>query len=224
MIEIAAAIWARGAACEKIAKPRRPEDRLRISSRSLATCLCCVAVACWLSVGGFRALAQAADVPIALQVELLARLLWYERVLQKSTSKEVVVLVIERRDHPESKLASAQLSAQLDRIKQLGGKAVIHTRVAYESIEQIARIVAQRRPYLIYWSKALGSAAKDFARQHPSLALLTVAADSYDATHGAVLGFELASSKPRIVLSLEQARAQKLDFSAQVLRVVRVLP
>jgi hypothetical protein len=171
-----------------------------------------------------RAHAQDANVPIALQVELLARLLWYERGLQKSDGKEVVVLVVERRGDPDSKLTAAQLTAQLERIKELGGKVVSHTRVSYESAAQLARVIEQRRPYLVYWSKGLAGVSKELAVQLQSRALLTVSSDGYDPSHGTVLGFELESSKPRIVLNLKQARLQKLDFSAQVLRVVRVLP
>lgn len=163
------------------------------------------------------------DVPIALQVELLARLLWYERELQKSASNEVVALVIERRGDPESTHAAAQLTAQFDRIKALGGKNVSHARVSYESTEQIRKVVEQRRPYLIYLSKNLGGIAQQLAALFQGRALLTVSADASDTSHRAVLGFELESSKPRIVLNLKQARAQNLDFNAQVLRVVRVL-
>jgi hypothetical protein len=181
-------------------------------------------LACCLGLTSARARAQDAEVPIALQVDLLARLLWYERGLQQSLSKQIIVLVVERRGDPDSKHAAAQLAAQLDRVKELGGKVISHTRVSYESAEQISRIIDQRRPYLIYLSKGLGGAAKELARLLQGRALLTVGTSGSDPLQGAVLGFELASSKPRIVFNLKQARAQKLNFSAQVLRVVRVLP
>jgi hypothetical protein len=193
--------------------------------RRLATRTWCVALlACWLGFALVRAQAQEANVPIALQVELLARLLWYERSLQKDVSKELVVLVLERRGDADSQHTAAQLSAQLDRVKELGGKAVSHTRVTYETTAQIARIIEQRRPYLIYFSKGMRGVAKEVVRVQPNRALLTVSTDGYDPSDAVVLGFELESSKPRIVLNLKHARAQKLDFSAQVLRVVRVVP
>ena len=171
-----------------------------------------------------RSYAQDTRVPIALQVELLARLLWYERGLQKSAAKGVVVLVVERRGDAGSTQAAAQLTAQFDRIQELGGKLVSHTRVSYESIEQLRRVIEQRRPYLVYLSKGLSGVAKQLAPLLQGRTLLTVSADGDDPAPLAVLSFELESSKPRIVLNLKQARAQKLDFSAQVLRVVRVLP
>ncbi len=181
-------------------------------------------LACWLGFVLVRAQAQDTSVPIALQVELLARLLWYERDLQKDASKELVVLVVERRADAGSQHTAAQLSAQLDRIKELGGKAVSHTRVTYETAEQLGRAVEQRRPYLVYLSRGLRGVAKELVRMLPERVLLTVSADRYDPSDGVVLSFELESSKPRIVLNLKNARAQKLDFSAQVLRVVRVVP
>jgi YfiR/HmsC-like len=185
---------------------------------------CAAVFGCWLAIAVARAQAQDANVPIALQVELLARLLWYERGLQKDPSKELGVLVIERRGDADSQHTAAQLSAQLGRIQELGGKVVSQLRVTYESAQQVGRIVDQRRPYLIYLSKGLRWLAKELVRMQPNRALLIVSTDGYDASEGVVLGFELQSSKPRIVLSLKNARAQKLDFSAQVLRVVRVVP
>jgi YfiR/HmsC-like len=181
-------------------------------------------MACWLGLTLLPARAQEAEVPIALQVELLARLLWYERELQKSAGKELVALVVARRGDPDSSHAAAQVIAQLDRVKELGGKVVKHTLVSYESADQLGRIVQQRRPYLIYWSKGMAGSTKELGRLPQEGSVLTVNAGRYAGTSGSVLGFELASSKPRIVLNLKQARAQKLDFSAQVLRVVRVLP
>lgn len=171
-----------------------------------------------------RAHAQDLEVPVGLQVELLARLLWYERGLQKSAAREIGVLIVARADDPESARAAAQLAAQFDRIKQVAGKPVRHSYVTYESSEQMLKLIDQQKPYLIYLSTSLAHAAASLARELVGSAVLTVSADSGDTAVGAVLGFELESSKPHIMLNLKQARAQKLDFSAQVLRVVRVLP
>ena len=201
------------------------EGDVPIPSRRVWTYCSVIAVLlCWLGLAMPYVRAQDTFVPIALQVELLARLLWYERGLQKSASKEIVVLVVDRRGDADSLQTSAQLSAQLDRIRELGGKVVQHTRVSYESAEQLRRILDQRRPYLLYLSKGLNAGAKDLAGVLHGRALLTVQAGGRDLTPAAVLSFELESSKPRIVLNLKQARANKLDFTAQVLRVVRVLP
>jgi len=37
-----------------------------------------------------------------------------------------------------------------------------------------------------------------------------------------VLGFELVSSKPRLLVHLSQARKQNVDFRAEVLKLVQI--
>jgi hypothetical protein len=168
--------------------------------------------------------AQESGVPIALQVELLGRVLWYERGLQKSADKELRALIVERAADAASKLAAAQLVAQLERVKQLGGKRVLARRVVYESPEQVGRVLQEQRAYLACLAPGLGKFASDLARVFATRGVLSVSTQGADTARGIVLGFALESGKPRILLNLKQARAQKLDFNAQLLRVVQVVP
>jgi hypothetical protein len=54
------------------------------------------------------------------------------------------------------------------------------------------------------------------------LDVISVAASREYVPLGAVLGFELASGKPRILVNLPQARKQNVDFRADVLKMMRV--
>jgi hypothetical protein len=168
--------------------------------------------------------AEDAGVPVALQVELPSRLLWNERGLQQSLQKEVRALIIERARDPVSGLAAAQLAAQLEQVKALGGKRVVQRRVIFESPEQVGRVVQEQRPYLAYLTPNLAPVTAELSRVLAARGVLSVSTQGADTGRGVVLGFELESGKPRILLNLVQARAQKLDFSAQFLRVVRVVP
>jgi hypothetical protein len=171
-----------------------------------------------------RAGAEEISVPIPLQVELLGRLLWYERGLQRSPERSLNVLVVTRTQDNESARAAAQLSAQLERAKTLAGKTVAFSRVAYESPVQIKRVALERRAYLIYLAPGLEDAMGALASELRGQNVLTVSCVAGDVARGAVLTFELASAKPRIALNLRRARDQKLDFDAQLLRIARVVP
>lgn len=48
------------------------------------------------------------------------------------------------------------------------------------------------------------------------------AVDSYVAG-GAILGFELVSGRPRMVLNLGQAKKQGVAFRAQVMKLMRIV-
>ena len=169
------------------------------------------------------ALGEDISVPVALQVELLDRLLWYERGLQKSPKVPLTVLIVSRAKDNASVRAAGQLAAQLARMKSLGGREFAQQRVVYESPEQLKRAVAEQRSYLVYFAPGFEDVLSAIASQLRGMRVLTVSALGGDVERGAVLAFELASSKPRVVLSLTRGRAQQLDFSAQLLRVARVV-
>jgi hypothetical protein len=192
--------------------------------RGIARRFLALLAGCALIALSLRTRAEDAAVPIALQVELLSRLLWYERGLQRRPEPQLRALILERPRDPLSGRSAAQVAAQLDRVKLLGGKSVSHTRVVYQSLEQIARVAEQERPYLAWITPGFGDVSGELARSLGARGVLSVSSSGPDAVRGVVLGFELASGKPRIMLNLQQARAQKLDFNAQFLRVVRVVP
>ena len=169
------------------------------------------------------ALTEDIGVPIALQVDLLDRLLWYERTLQKSAQQAMVVTVVVRAKDNESLRAAGQIEAQLDRLKKIGGRAVSRRRLVFESAEQLKRAVVEEQTYLLYFASGFGDVLPALANMLRGVRVLTVSTVGRDVERGAVLGFELVSSKPRVVLALARGRAQQLDFSAQLLRVARVV-
>lgn len=193
---------------------------LRVRNATAVACATCVWLALWMCGAG----AEEISVPIPLQVELLDRLLWYERGLQRSAAKELGILIVTRTNNKESARAAAQLGAQLERAKTLAGKSLVFTRVGYESAAQIKKLTIDRRTYLVYLAPGLEDAIGPLASALRGQTVLTVSCVASDVARGAVLGFELASAKPRIALSLARSRDQNLDFAAQLLRVARVVP
>ncbi len=171
-----------------------------------------------------RVAAEEISVPIALQVELLGRLLWYERGLQRSQDKAVAVLVVVRAASKESARGAGQIEAQLARAKNLGGKTLSFRRVVYESPEQLKKAVLEQRSYLLYFAPGCEDVVAAVALALRGVRVLTVSSLAGDVSRGAVLGFELSSSKPGIALNLSRARGQHMDFSAQLLRIARVVP
>jgi hypothetical protein len=178
----------------------------------------------WLGLWVRHADAEAISVPISLQVELLDRLLWYERGLQRRTERTLNALIVTRTQDNESARAAAQVAAQLERVKTLAGKAVAFTRVTYESPAQIKKLTLERHAYLVYLAPGLEEVLGALAAELRGQTVLTVSCVAGDVARGAVLTFELSSAKPRIALNLGRARDQKLDFDAQLLRIARVIP
>ena len=53
--------------------------------------------------------------------------------------------------------------------------------------------------------------------------MLSVAADPGEVPKGIVLGFDLVSGKPKIVVHLGQAKKQEVSFKAEFLKLAKVL-
>lgn len=186
--------------------------------------LCALALVMLISAGSPPVRAADEGVPIALQIELLDRLLWYERRYQREAGKPIGVLVVVRPRDTQSARAAGQLSAALARLDALGGRPVRLSQVELESAAQVARVVRERGAYVVYLAPGLSDVLTDLTRSLAGSPSLTVSAVPTDVDKGVVLGFELSSSKPRIVINLRTARAQLLELSAQLLRIARVLP
>jgi hypothetical protein len=76
---------------------------------------------------------------------------------------------------------------------------------------------------LVYLAPGLGGDVRAIGAGLVGLDVITVSAVGSDVDRGIVLGFELVSSRPRVVVHLAAARAQHLQFSAQFLRLARVV-
>jgi hypothetical protein len=57
-----------------------------------------------------------------------------------------------------------------------------------------------------------------------NVSLLTVGATPEYVESGIVLGFDLVSGRPKLLINLSQARKQQVDFPASVLRLMKVYP
>jgi hypothetical protein len=184
----------------------------------VAVVLCVLAT--WLIAP--RGAAEELTMPIALQVDLLDRVLRFERNYVARGQDPARVVVVQMEDTPASKRAAAQAAASIEEAGTLGGRnatVVVHT---YSSAA--ALLSASRAAAIVFVMPGFSrQELLEIAKAFIAAKILTVTASSAAVESGLALGFELQSSKPRIVVNLPQARAQGLDFNAQLLRLVRVV-
>lgn len=167
-------------------------------------------------------LADEVTVPVDLQLQLLDRVARYERGWATDRSPARVVIV-SRAGSVESQRVASQLTQLLGRSPTLGGRA---TEVRVHSFGGASDLAGQVRgdgADLVYLTPALGPDVPAIARALDGLGVLTVSSVGADVDRGAIVGFELVSTRPRIAINLARAREQRLRFDAQFLRLVRVV-
>lgn len=174
-----------------------------------------------LSVGP-RALAQPASVPPTVQADLVAKLLPYDRNFEKRAGPIVRTLVLVKPGSARSRIAAEAFKSALSNLDRVGGRPHEERIVNYEGAAALAKSCRSERIAVVYVTPDFDGELDALQRALAGVDVLSVSAVSDYVSRGVVLGFELVSGKPKLLLDLPRAKQQHVDFSAAVLRLMKV--
>jgi hypothetical protein len=163
-----------------------------------------------------------AVVPPPLQVELLSKVLRYDRNFAGRAGAQARVLVVYVAEAPDSESVARQLMAALQAQPRLGGVVHQDALVAFQSVTALAQLIQQSDASLVLLAPGLSPRASALAAALDGAFCLTVSSTPEGVREGLVLGFDLLSSKPKMLFNLTQARRQHGDFGAEVLQLMTV--
>lgn len=168
--------------------------------------------------------ASAAEVtvPIDLQLQLLGKVARFERGFGSKGGAPATVVIVTKPGVTASSRAGAQLSAGFAKQSSLAGRPLTVKSVDFQSAAALRQ--AAQDAAIVYVTPGLDNEIGSIAASFSGSATLTVAAAGADVEKGIALGFALEGSRPRILVNLVQARAQRLDFNSQLLRLAKVVP
>lgn len=166
--------------------------------------------------------ADEVSVPVELQIALLDRVLRYETRFAGESSP-VHVLVVRRDGSAESARVTTQLVAELNRTGRLGGRTLEVDPVTYTSPSSLRGEVDAAHARIVYLSAGLADVVPAIGASDVGDGVITVSAVGAYVELGAVLGFELHSSRPRIAVNLGSSRDRGLRFDPRFLRLARVV-
>src|SRR5438552_8207483 len=101
------------------------------------------------------AIAEAVDVPIAVQAELLAKVAPYDRNFAARAAGHVQVLVVAKPSDADSNRVARQMMAALAGIPAIGGLPHTETVVAYRGGPALATSSREARASIIYLASSL---------------------------------------------------------------------
>lgn len=180
-----------------------------------------LAVTCW--EGSARA--DEIAVPVSLQADLLEKVVVYDRNLPARAGEQVTTLVLVKAGNDASRRAAGQLKVALEAKSQLAG--LPHKVMSLDFLEPsaVANACRERRVSILFLTPGFSDAEiSALAQALDGLDLLSVSAVPQHVAKGIVLGFDLVSGKPKLLVSLSRAQRQKVALSANVLRLMTVLP
>jgi hypothetical protein len=161
-------------------------------------------------------------VPLELQIDLVRKVVHFERGFVERAGAQVKVLVIARVGHSGSERVADQLAEQLAH-SAVAGKPVAPARLGYQSAAALRKLVVDQHVLLMFVAPGLEAEMPGIAAALGGQPVITVGTDGDMVDQGAILGFDLVSARPRISINLGQARKQQLDFNSDLFRLARVV-
>ena len=179
-------------------------------------------VAAALLLLALPAKAEDPAVPVQLQVDLTAKLIEYAEAPSPQSCPVVRIGILTKSGSVESAHFAAELKSAFGRIAKIAGLPHEEVSIAWSSATALASEAKRRQLFAVYVAPGLSSEVPAIASALGGTPILTIGAiDSY-VPIGAILGFELASGRPKMVLNLDQAKKQGVSFRASVMKLMRI--
>jgi hypothetical protein len=188
---------------------------------SLRLVLCCLFVCSLVATHSARA--EEVVVPVARQAELLVRVAAYDRNLVARAGGTVRVLILMNADDADSRVVAAQMDAALRKFDKIAGLPYEVTTLAYPGGAQVAAICRDKHISIVYATQGLDAKIPDLAAALSTVDVFSIAALVRYVSQGVVLGFDLVSAKPTLVINLPQATKQNVSINASVLNLMKVI-
>jgi hypothetical protein len=160
-------------------------------------------------------------VPVRVQADLLVKVAAYDSGLV-ARSGDRNVLLFTNEDDSDGESTPKRMKTELAAVERIAGKPHREELVRYESPAAVAEACRERDAAIAYLPPGLGSKIPAIARALSGIQVLTIAARPEYVKSGAVVGFDLVSGKPQLLVHLGQARRQKVDFKPELLRLAKV--
>jgi hypothetical protein len=167
-------------------------------------------------------LADGVALPVELQAELLAKLAGYDRNFRARAGSQARVLLLVKPNNARSSTAAAAMKSALSKLDQIGGLPHQASSLTYEGAASLAKRCRAERVAVVYVTPGFEAELDALSNSLSGVDVLSVSAVPEFVPKGIVIGFELVSGKPKILLNLEQAKRQNVNFKADVLKLMRV--
>ncbi len=167
--------------------------------------------------------AEEVAVPVARQAELLVRVAAYDRNLPARAAGTVRILILTNADDADSRAVAGQMDAALRKFDKIAGLPYEITTTPFPGSAQVAAVCKQNHVSIVYVTQGLDAKVGDLVNALGGVDVLSVAAVARYVSQAVVLGFDLVSAKPTLVINLPQAKKQNVSIDASVLNLMKVI-
>src|SRR5262245_48422116 len=181
----------------------------------------------WVNVGLLAALfelvvvgrvyAGDVQVPFVLQASLMAKVAGFDRNFAARAGNKAVVLLVTAPGDTDSARAALAMKSALSELPKIGDLPHEEEIVPFTNAAALADMVRAKRAAIVYFGPGFAKQVPAIRNAFSAVSVLTVGALAEYVPDGIVLGFDLVSGHPKLLVQLEQARKQQISFPASVL-------
>lgn len=172
----------------------------------------------WSDFGG----ADDVAVPVPLQAELVAKIASYDKNFAARAGERAHILIVAKPGNADSSRFAKHMESALRDLATIGGLPHDEGILAYDGAPELAAACKSRRVSIVYLAPGFGDEVGNIRTALEGVNVLSVAAIGEQVQKGIVLGFDLVSGKPKILVQLTQAKKQDVAFKAEFLKLARV--
>ena len=165
----------------------------------------------------------AASPPTALQAQLIGRLAAFDRSFAARAGAVAKVAFQHKAQDAESASITNAVAKATAALADIGG---LRPEVSVSELGDPAKLAARctnEHLGLLYFGPGTELDMPAVAQALAGVDILSVGASGAHAERGAVVGFDVEEGRPRIVVNLRAARAQKVSLRPELLKLARVI-
>jgi hypothetical protein len=177
-----------------------------------------------IAVVMITALVRADDqlVPIQLQAQLFAKVLTYDKNFPERAGQLARVLLVMKKGHADSVRVASQMQSALRPIAPIGGIPHEEIVVAFEGAVALADLVKASGAAAVFFGPGFDDDVDAIKTALDGHDVLTAGSVPEYVPHGIVLGFDIVSGSPKLLVHLTQARRQHVSLRAELLHLARI--
>jgi hypothetical protein len=169
-----------------------------------------------------RGNAQGMAVPTSAQAELIAKLAGFDRNFSARAGGKALILLVAMPENTESMRAALEMKAALSRIPKVGDLPHEERIVTFSSASALADLVRSQKAAIVYFGPGFDNQVPAIREAFSSVNVLSIGAVPGYVPSGIVVGFDLVSGRPKLLVHVVQARKQNVLFPASVLSLMKV--
>jgi hypothetical protein len=165
------------------------------------------------------------SLPEELQVPLFLKILTYDRSLGGKVQDTIHIGVLYFPDNEQSQKNKDAIieNLKLNKDKTINGVPFSFMEIKFSTEKSLDEVTSEKRLNILYITSDGSNIPKEVSQITQAKRILTITGRVDYVSHGISVGLGVKEEKPQIVINLPCVRAEGSDFSANLLRLCKVV-